>query len=114
MTLDFKKQAADFILETSNQHILSNFDKNDKMNRTIKINIDTTSLELRRNCFPGRTSTEDYYEDYHVTCVMIIENQILHSAFYLEWNSTNTALQLAVCNKKIKINKCKQETKKRR
>ena len=96
LTSEFKTQATEFILNTSKELILSNFDNINKCNKTINIVDDINIIEITRNCFPEEGS-KPYFEDYHVSFKTIIQNQKISSSFYLEWenNILNTELILA-------------------
>jgi hypothetical protein len=107
LTKDFKTQAADFILETSRQFILLNFDKNDKVNKTINSVTDEYIISIRRNCF--NDSSKPYFEDYSVSFSTIIENQKIKSIFSLEWENNELFPAKIIGDRysgKIKIEKC--------
>ena len=117
LTRDVKKQATYFMLDTSKQLILSNFDENDKQNKTINIENDTSIIQIRRNC--STDSSKPYVEDYRVYFKTILQNQKLESTFYLEWkNNDITSKELVPANtvynpttrkfskRKITIRKC--------
>ena len=95
LTSAFKTQATEFFLNTSKKLILSNFDNNNKCNKTINIVDDINIIEISRNCFPEEDS-KPYFEDYYVSFTTIIQNQKISSRFYLEWenNILNTELSL--------------------
>ncbi len=105
LSKEFKKESFELILNKSKQLILENFDKNNKYNKTIKIENDTISVEIRRNCFPH--SSMPYFEDYHINFITTIKNEKIISSFYLEWkdNDMNTELIPADVTRKIKIEK---------
>ena len=123
LTREFKSQAIDFILNTSNQLILANFDENDKTRKTINIeDTNTTGIQITRNCF----ADAPYYEDYYVSFEVIIQNQKVYSQFYLEWkNNDMTTKELipanrywnpitGICsNRKITIRKCNPKSTKK-
>ena len=92
LTKEFKLQATQFMLETSKQLILTNFDKNDNCDKIIEIVNDTNTIKIIRSCF-----NEPYFEDYLVNFTTIMQNQKIYSQFFLEWknNEINTELVLA-------------------
>ena len=103
LTKEFKSQVTEFMLDTSKQLILINFDKNDKYSKTINIVNDTNIIEITRNCF----TSEPYFEDYYVSFSTIIQNQKVKSRFYLEWKNNNINTELIPSgDSKIKIKKC--------
>lgn len=117
LTKELKNQATEYILDTSKQLILSNFDENDKQNKTINIEKDTNIIQIRRNC--STDSSKPYVEDYRVYFKTILQNQKLESTFYLEWkNNDMTSKELVPANtvynpttrkfskRKITIRKC--------
>jgi len=107
LTPEFKDQATKMMLDTSKQLILTKFDKNNKCKETIKINSDTTTIEITRNCFPEDTSiNKPYFEDYRVHFVTIIQNEKVYSDFYLEWENNNMNKEL-FSPQKIRIKKYK-------
>ncbi len=113
LNTEFENKAVNFMLNTSKQLISENFDKNDKCNKTIKVENDGSIIEIRRNCF-----TQPYFEDYRVTFVTTIENQKVYATFYLEWKSNDRNTELIPANtlwnpltgkhskREVKIRKC--------
>lgn len=87
LTKELKKQATEYILDTSKQLILSNFDENDKQNKTINIENETSIIQIRRNC--PTDGSKPYFEDYRVSFTTILQNQKLESTFYLEWKNND-------------------------
>jgi len=107
LTPEFKDQATKMMLDTSKQLILTRFDKNNKCKETIKINSDTTTIEITRCCFPEDTANKKrYFEDYIVYFVTIIQNEKVFSKFYLEWEKNDMNKEL-FSSKKIQIKKYK-------
>jgi hypothetical protein len=113
LTTEFKNQATEFMLNISKELILTNFDKNNKIDSSININNDTYSVKINRICFSN--TSRPYYEDYHVSFRTIIENQKVSSTFYLEWKNNIMNGELVLANEsckgksykpKLKIIKC--------
>ena len=93
LNTEFENKAANFMLNTSKQLISENFDKNDKCNKTIKVENDASIIEIRRNCF-----AQPYFEDYRVIFVTTIENQKIYATFYLEWKNNDRNTELIAAN----------------
>jgi len=120
LTADFKQQAADFMLESAKEIISSNFDKNDKTDKTIRVDNDVYSVNITRSCFDVDDTSKPYFEDYKVNFIAIIQNIKIGSLFFLEWKNNdmntelipaNTTLDYATgtCSqRKIEIKKCKR------
>jgi len=120
LTPDFKRQAADFMLESAKEIISSNFDKNDKTDKTISVDSDLYSVNIFRSCFNSNDASKPYYEDYRVSFNAILENINIGSMFYLEWKNNDMNTELIPANttwdpvtgncsqRKIKITKCKR------
>jgi hypothetical protein len=120
LTADFKRQAANFMLETAKEIISSNFDKNDKTDKTIRVDNDLYSVSVYRSCFNSDDASKPYFEDYRVNFIAIMQNIKIGSMFYLEWqnNDMNTELipgnttwdlETGKCSQRIiEIKKCKR------
>jgi hypothetical protein len=94
LTNEFKHQCADFILYTSKQLILTNFDKNDKKDKTFVIDNESNHIEITRHCFAGET----YFEDYSISFKTTIQNKTIYSRFYLEWKNNDITTHLIPAN----------------
>ena len=118
LTTELKNQASVFMLDTSKQLILTNFDKINKIKNTINIENEISVIEIQRNCFNDNSLQKPYYEDYRVSFSTIIQNQKIKSVFYLEWKNNNINTELIPANtswnpttgkcsnRKIKIKRC--------
>lgn len=93
LTKEFKLQSTQFMLETSKQLILTNFDKNDKCDKIIEVVNDTSTIKIIRSCFK-----EPYFEDYLVSFSTIIQNQKIYSQFFLEWKNNDMNSELILAN----------------
>ena len=118
LTTELKTQETEFMLETSRQLILTNFDNNNKYNKTINIENNNSVIKISRNCFTDVSMP--YFEDYTVSFMTIIQNEKVHSRFYLEWKNNDITRELITANsmwdpvtgkcsnRKITIKKCKR------
>ena len=84
----------------------------DKCAKTIKIEHDNYTAEIRRNSFP-ETSSEPYFEDYNVSFITTIQNQKIKATFYLEWDNSiippELNLSFLVCRASGKRSKSKMK-----
>jgi hypothetical protein len=96
MNTKLNKEVTDFIVNTSNKVILSNFNDNNKSNIIINFQNDNYIIEIRRNCFPD--TSLPYYEDYRVSFQTNIENKKIDTTFYLEWKNNKIYTELIPCN----------------
>jgi len=114
LTREFKNHVSDIMLETSKHFVLTNFNQNDKVDKTIHIVSNEHDVTIIRNCFNVNDNSKPYYEDYTVYFSAIIENQKVKSKFFLEWknnelipgNANWNYLTGECSDRRIKIKKC--------
>lgn len=94
ITKEIRKEIEIFVLETSKHHVLTDFDKKDRRNKTINFINRTHEITIHRNCYPP-----DNQEDYLVHFKGIIKNIKFTSTFYLEWEDKEQQILVPINTK---------------
>jgi len=95
------KEIIKFVLDNTKNTIMSSFDINDKVNKTITITkLDDENNNLiydiiiHRNCYYSNI----YHEDYCVHFIGIIKRKKVKSSFYMEWKDSIPGGELVPAN----------------
>ena len=73
-----------FVLDNATNMIKTGFDINDRRNKTINYINNECEMIIHRNCYHS-DNRDNYYEDYIVNFVGIIDGITIKSTFYMEW-----------------------------
>lgn len=94
---DFEKTATSFVLDTTKNHILLDFNHDRKDNKTINYINNTYEITITRRCFHNSDPTA-YFEDYCVIFTGQFQDKILRSGFYMDWKDNIVGSELLPAN----------------
>ena len=94
---DFEKNALIFVLDTAKTHILLDFNRDRKDNKTINYINNTYEITITRRRFHDSDPTA-YFEDYCVIFIGQFQDKILRSGFYMDWKDNIVGGELLPAN----------------
>ena len=94
---DFETNATSFVLDTTKNHILLDFNHDHKENKTINYINNTYEITITRRCF-HHSDPSAYFEDYCVVFTGKFQDKILRSSFYMDWKDNIIGSELLPAN----------------
>jgi hypothetical protein len=93
-----KNKIINFVLDMAKTHIIDEFDKNDKYDKTFLFKNNNHEIIIHRSCFHSGNSESSYVEDYRIHFTGIMQDKRLTSSFYLEWKDNKLGSELIPAN----------------